>query len=266
MKTCSELFVSRQSVKKKAGFKHSTYPTIPKRSKIAALDFTTAELSGRGHMDTESAYKEYFSLLLAGDKANCARLTQKLIDEKIDLETLYMSFFKRSLYEIGDLWEKNKISVATEHLCTSITEYLMTLAHPVIFGIARTGKKAVVSCVANEYHQVGGKMVADVLELSGWDAYFLGADTPVKDLIAMINEKKPHLLCLSLSVYFNIHHLTEAVRKVRERWTELPVWIGGKAFEYGARTIFDSYEKVRIVNSLTELKSLLLAFEDHRGE
>jgi hypothetical protein len=27
--------------------------------------------------------------------------------------------------------------------------------------------------VANEYHQIGGKMVADIFELNGWRGYFV---------------------------------------------------------------------------------------------
>jgi MerR family transcriptional regulator, light-induced transcriptional regulator len=216
-------------------------------------------------MMTDSAYKEYLSLLLAGDRFNCAKLTQKLIDEKIDLEVLYASLFKRSLYEIGDLWEANKISVATEHMCTSITEYLMTLAYPLMFGRECAGKRAVVSCVANEYHQIGGKMVADMLELSGWDAYFLGANLPTQDLISIIDEKKPHLLCLSLSVYFNINNLMDAIKKVGEKWPELPIFVGGKALDFSAQSIFDPYKNVKFVRSLSELRNQSKVLEDRHA-
>jgi methanogenic corrinoid protein MtbC1 len=216
-------------------------------------------------MVSESLYREYLSFLLEGNKSGCARIVQALITNKIDLEILYIDLFKRSLYEIGDMWTANKVSVATEHLCTAMTEGLMTLAHPLIFSQVNAGKKAVISCVANEYHQIGGKMVADVLELYGWDTYFLGANVPVEHLIVMLDDKKPDLLCLSMSVYFNMNNLDRAIRKVRESYPELPIFVGGKAFEFVTEKVVDPYKNVKLIHSLPDLKYQLLTFGDSRG-
>ncbi len=217
-------------------------------------------------MISEPLYKEYLSLLLEGNKSGCARIVERLMAEKIDLETLYLSLFKRSLYEIGEMWVANKVSVATEHLCTAITEGLMTQAYPLIFNQAHTGKRAVIACVANEYHQIGGKMVADVLELHGWDTYFLGSSVPVDGLMAMIQEKKPHLLCLSLSISSNIDSLERAIMRVREKWPELPIFVGGKAFEFLAPTVLDLHKNVKLLGSLQDLKFQLMTFGEARGK
>ncbi len=97
----------------------------------------------------------------------------------MELKSLYMDLFQRSLYAVGELWELNKISVAREHLATAITESLLNLVYPRLFENTPTGKKVVVSCAANELHQIGGKIVADFFELNGWESHFLGANTPV---------------------------------------------------------------------------------------
>ena len=60
-------------------------------------------------MINEDIYKEYFSFLLQGDKKACTRIVQRLIDDGIELKTLYLDLFQRSLYEIGELWETNQI-------------------------------------------------------------------------------------------------------------------------------------------------------------
>lgn len=216
-------------------------------------------------MISDSLYQEYLAFLIEGNKSACAKIVQRLIAEKIDLETLYIDLFGKSLYEIGDLWVANKVSVATEHLCTAITENLMTLVHPLIFNQVYTGKKAIVACVANEYHQIGGKMVADVLELCGWDTYFLGANVPVEDLLFMIDEKRPRLLCLSLSILFNMHNLDRVIRKVREKRVDLPIIIGGKAFEFATDKVVAPYHNVKLVNSLQDLKYELLTLGDSHG-
>lgn len=38
---------------------------------------------------------------------------------------LYETIIKKALYEVGELWEYNKISVATEHLASAIVEGIL---------------------------------------------------------------------------------------------------------------------------------------------
>ena len=125
-------------------------------------------------MIEERLYQDYLKALLAGKRKQCRDMVQGLLDANIELKTLFTNLFQRSMYEVGELWENNRITVANEHLATSITESLLNLTYPVLFAADRSGKKAVISCSANEFHQVGGKMVADIFELNGWDGHFLG--------------------------------------------------------------------------------------------
>lgn len=216
-------------------------------------------------MISEPLYREYLALLLEGNKSECARIVGGLIAQKIDLETLYTFLFKRSLYEIGDMWADNKVSVATEHLCTAITEGLMTQAYPIIFSQARNGKRAVVACVAKEYHQIGARMIADILELYGWDTYFLGSNVPLEGLIKMIEEQRPDLLCLSLSLSENFQSLDSTIAEVRVKWAGLPIFIGGKAFEFLPSTILAPYKNVKLVTSFQDLRLQLPALGEGRG-
>jgi methanogenic corrinoid protein MtbC1 len=54
-------------------------------------------------------------------------------------------------------------------------------------------------------------MIADIFELNGWDGYFLGANMPVHELIKFIDDKKPDLLDLSLSIYFQSKPLSRSI-------------------------------------------------------
>ena len=86
-------------------------------------------------------YPEYLNSLLNGEKSRCKEIVDQLIRTGIGLKELYFGLFQKSLYEVGNLWEANRISVATEHLATSITSSLMTLAYPLIFSSEKNGKK-----------------------------------------------------------------------------------------------------------------------------
>jgi methanogenic corrinoid protein MtbC1 len=203
-------------------------------------------------------YDEYFNHLLDGNKSACAGVVNHLLTNSIDIMDLYTLYFQQSMYKIGELWEFNKISVAKEHLATAITESMMSLVYPKIFGAEHNGQKVIVSCPVNEYHQIGPKMVADVFELHGWDGYFLGANNPDDELFRLIEEKKPDLLALSLSIYFNLPSLIKVIEKVKNTYPNLPIIVGGQAFRWsGAKplnqfTAIDYIEDAKMLNSFIE--------------
>jgi methanogenic corrinoid protein MtbC1 len=122
---------------------------------------------------TDPIYNAYLAALLAGDRAGCTAIVQELNNADIPLKDLYLNLFQRSLYRTGELWEHHKVSVSVEHLATAITERLLTLVEPKIFSGQYRDQSVIVACVADEYHQLGARMVADLFELHGWRGYFL---------------------------------------------------------------------------------------------
>ena len=206
----------------------------------------------------ENIFSEYLTYLLDGDKNNCHRILISLIESEMDVREIYLRLIQDSMYKVGDLWEFNKISVATEHMATSITESLMALFYPLIFSSERTGKSAVISCVANEYHQIGGRMVADIFELNGWDGYFIGANSPITDMLDIISQKQPDLVGLSLSIYFRLPELAKTIESITEIYPDLRLLIGGQAFRWGGMDILNRYNNVEYISSLNELESIII--------
>ena len=210
-------------------------------------------------MITEDLYEKYLTQLLAGQRGHCGHIVQRLMDGGIEVKALYKDLFQRSLYTVGELWEQNRISVAKEHLATAITEGLLNLTYPRLFesDVRKPGHTVVISCAANEYHQVGGKMVADIFELNGWDAHFLGANTPVDHMLEYIEEIKPELVGLSLSVYFNIASLKTGIEAIRTNFNNLDIVIGGQAFRSGGAQIIKRYNGTEYIPTLDELEAAI---------
>ena len=203
----------------------------------------------------EEEYRRYLAALLAGDHRQCRAIFESILEGGIALRGIYQDLIQRSLYEVGALWEVGRASVATEHLATAITESLLSLIYPRLFNRPHLGKSAVVTCVANEYHQVGGKMVADVFEMSGWRGYFLGANTSIEDLLDFIRDKAPSVVAFSLTVYFNLETLLEAASAVRTAFPSIPILAGGQAFRLGGRSRIEEIPGVRCIASLDSLES-----------
>jgi len=208
-------------------------------------------------MISETIYRDYLGALLAGKLSECKRLVQELIDADIELRHLYSHLYQRSLYEVGERWETNQITVANEHLATSITEHLLGLSYPIVFGTERIGKSAVICCIANEFHQIGGKMVADILELNGWDGHFLGANTSIEDVLQTIQQEQPDLVGLSLSILSNLGSLKRAIEAIKADFPNTEMILGGQAFRWGGTDISRRYPGTEYISSLDELEKLI---------
>ena len=210
---------------------------------------------------TATVYQRYLAALLAGERAECTRIVQDLVAAGVGLKELYVQLFQRALYQVGELWEHQRISVAVEHLATAVTERMLTLVQTQAFSGPPRDRTIIVACVADEYHQLGGRMIADFCELRGWRGYFLGANTPLPDLLKLIGERRPNLLGLSLSIYFNLPALLQALDAVTGRYPDLPVLVGGQAFHWGGLAAVQGYPNVSHIASLAELEERLLAHE-----
>jgi len=209
-------------------------------------------------MIEEPLYQQYLSALLAGDRPHCEESVHRFLEKNIPVETLYMDLFQKSLYRIGELWEQNQISVAVEHLATAITEHLLSLVYPrLLAGREPNNRRAVISCSVNEYHQVGARMIADIMESRGWNVWFLGANTPLNDMMRMMQEKKPAVLGLSISIYFNMAALVKVIEAVRAHFRNIDIIVGGQAFRWGGGEMIKPFAGIHVIpNSEALIKTL----------
>lgn len=206
-------------------------------------------------------YERYLMALLSGERAECAEIVQKLMTSGVSLKGLYVDLFQRSMYEVGELWENQKISVAVEHLATAITQRMLTLVQAGAFAGPPRDRSIIVACVADEYHQLGGRMIADLCELRGWRGHFLGTGASVADLLKAIEQRRPTLVGLSLSLLANVSALEKALDGVNGAYPELPILVGGQAFRWGAASAAQKYRNVTNVTSLDGLEERLSAYE-----
>jgi MerR family transcriptional regulator, light-induced transcriptional regulator len=204
-------------------------------------------------MISQEIYDKYKIALLSGDRKLCTQIVNELIENKTEIKIIYEDLFQKSMYDVGTLWERNKISVAVEHLCTATTETLMNLIYPHLFSSEKLNKKALVTCTPGEFHQIGAKMVADFFELHSWNSYFLGANTPSKDFLNYVAEIKPDLIVISASISFNLGNLEKLILEIINRFPNQKIIIGGQAFRWGGELQFDKFDNVQIIKSLSEL-------------
>jgi len=206
----------------------------------------------------EKTYQNFFSHLIKGSRLECADIAVNEFKRNVPVKHIYIQLFERALYKVGRLWEFNKISVATEHMCTATTEFLMNLLYNDIISKNRLDKKVIVSSVENELHQVGAKMVADIYEINGWNSFFLGANTPLNELIRFAGEIRPDNIALSLSVYFHMEYLEKMIVSIMDAFPGTKIIVGGQAFCHGGKSIVEKYQSVKYISSLDDLEKFII--------
>lgn len=170
---------------------------------------------------------------------------------------MYEQLIRKSLYEIGELWENNKISTATEHLASAIIEAILNEIYPEITSTDKNGKKVVLTCIENEMHQIRIKMVNDVFEMNGWRTYFLGIKIPIGSLIRFTKEIQPTLLAISVSLYFHLPDLEKMIQQINNLFPELKILVSGQAFRHGGIEVISSYKNVVYLPDLNSLNNYL---------
>ncbi|RMG92383.1 MAG: hypothetical protein D6706_16930 [Chloroflexi bacterium] len=145
---------------------------------------------------------------------------------------IYLHVFQPVLYEVGCLWQINQITVAREHYCTAVTQFIMSQLYPYIFNTPRIGRTMVAACMGGELHEVGIRMVADFFEMAGWDTYYLGANVPPTDIVEIIATQNASILALSTTLMPHLHHVTQTIAAIRQHphTQHVKILVGGYPF------------------------------------
>ena len=159
--------------------------------------------------------REYLETLLSGNRGNASRLILAAADNGMTVKDIYLHVFQPAQYEIGNLWQTNKISVAQEHFCTAATQLIMSQLYPRIFSGNKSGGTIVATCVSGELHEIGVRMVADFFEMDGWNSYYLGSNMPFPDIVDAVATHKADVLAVGVTITRHVPEVEQLIRAAR---------------------------------------------------
>lgn len=183
-------------------------------------------------------------MLIKGSYMEASRYIRSFVKDKDSLFDVYLNIIQPAMYTVGNMWEKNEISVSHEHLATSIVMRILSSFYE-RYVLGKSYKyKVVIAASVNEYHEIGARMVSDFLESNGYDVKYLGTNVPLDDLVKILIEDKPKVLGLSISMSYNIGLVIETISKIREtpELKNLKILAGGYAFSYADKTTLGDFD------------------------
>ncbi|UMZ73684.1 cobalamin-dependent protein [Natranaerofaba carboxydovora] len=179
-----------------------------------------------------SLMESYLQALLECNKEKAINLIHEAIKEGISLEDIYLYVFEPALKKIGYLWEKAEVTVDEEHYCTELTKQLMSRFFSYMNKNSTKNYTVVSVSASGESHDVGLRMITDILELDGWNAYYLGPNTPTENIINAIANNKAEILAVSVTMLNHIETAKNLIEAVRNNPNSqgVKILVGGKAF------------------------------------
>jgi methanogenic corrinoid protein MtbC1 len=177
---------------------------------------------------------DYLENILKGNRNKSLSLILDEVNRGVHVKEMYLQVFQPVQYEIGRLWQTNKISVAQEHYCTGATQLVMAQLYPFLFTGKKKSRKMVTTCVPGELHEMGARMVTDFFEMEGWDTYYLGANMPIDGVIRFISDVKPQCLGISATMTFHVSAVEEMITRIRSApdiSPDLKIMAGGYPFK-----------------------------------
>ena len=201
---------------------------------LERLAETTAESPSHLPQDGASTgiAKQYLRLLLACQRNAATRLILEAVDSGMAIRDVYLQIFQPCQRELGRLWEAHQIIAAQEHYCSAATQLIMSQLAPRLFASRKNGRRAVITCVADETHEIGPRMVADLLELAGWDTIYLGGNVPISDVVQVLVEHRADLLAASATMTYHLSAVIDLIAAVRAQpaCAGVKVMVGGRLF------------------------------------
>jgi methanogenic corrinoid protein MtbC1 len=203
----------------------------------------------------ESHFLDFYNNLVDGNKDKCSDIVQLLINEGADLKNIYVDLFQKALYRIGKLWDHNELTIPEEHMATQITESLIAKFAPP--SPVNYDRKAVVTCIDKEFHEIGPRMVSYVFEMNNWRTYFLGASVPTKEIVKYVKQVDPDVVALSFGLYLNLGRFLELIDHLTKFFPNKKIIVGGQALKENSDNVLKKYPNALYVPSIHELDEYL---------
>ncbi|NQV39356.1 MAG: cobalamin B12-binding domain-containing protein [Nitrosopumilus sp.] len=201
---------------------------------------------------TKKSKEHLYKKLTEGNIEECVKIYQDYT-KIFNPADFFDKILKQVMTDIGEDWASNKISIATEHVASNIAQ---TLVKIIMDGVSvSANKKKILICVpVGEEHHLGCDVLETYLSIKGFKVYNMGTSIPSESIINFIENNKPDMVFISITLTDNILAGQRLVRKINDA-CKIPILIGGYAMQTEKIPKFDG--KVISELNLEELAKII---------
>ena len=201
---------------------------------------------------SKKSIKQLYKKLTDGDIQRCIQVYDDYI-KIFNSADFFDKILKPVMYQIGDDWANNKINIATEHVASNVAQTLVKIIMDKVttFG----NKKKILLCVpVGEEHHLGCDVIETFLTSKGYKIFNMGTSIPSESILRFIEDDKPDLVMVSITLEDNLKAGQRLIRKIKDRF-KVPIVVGGYALEQEKIPKFDA--EVFANTTLNDLPKLI---------
>jgi len=203
-------------------------------------------------------YNKFISLLEEENKNQAVLFAMQLLENgTLTIEALYQELLAPSLLDFKCKSDDQEVCIWKEHYRTSIIRTILESSYLYIIKrlekVKKINKKIVVLTPAFEYHEIGAIMVTNYLLLEGFDASYIGANTPKDEILSAIRAYAPDYIALSVTNSYNIVITKQITDEIKRFYPNVGIVLGGQAFVH--QHAVESLKYDYLLQSLDDIKS-----------
>ena len=178
--------------------------------------------------------------------------------ENFSTVEFFDKIIKPILYDVGDRLKQNKLLIGTEHVISNRinTVIKQTITHRK----KRTNYKILICNPTGERHNIACNILESVLINNGFNVFNISPSTPSEDVLQYIDEIKPNLILISITLPNNIKAGINLVERTSNS-CKIPIIVGGQAInsknsnKFLSATVMDSNNSFnQIVKKITMIQ------------
>ena len=188
----------------------------------------------------EAIYKQFSIFFEEENKEKAVKYILEMLQAgEIDVIDLYTKILTPVLNNMTCRLEDKRICIWKEHVKTAIVRTIVENCYPYVIrkrnelDYTKHGVAAIL-CPPEEYHDLGARMVADFFTIGGYEAIFVGSNTPYQDFYNAVHVIRPEVVAISISNYYNLVAAKKMIEELKKALDyPLKIVVGGYAFHDG---------------------------------
>ena len=183
-------------------------------------------------MINESFLQRYMRSLLTGDRAGCRTVIEEILQNGKPVTAVYMDVIWPIMLEIDKMYRAHKITSIQEHLATRINRTIVDQLQNKLPRKSEQSKNVVICTASNESGELGGQIIADMFESSGWCVRFLGGGLNNDEILDFVHEFSPDILVIYGTIPQQAPVIRQIIDKIREinAWPDMKIMLSGGVF------------------------------------
>ncbi len=176
----------------------------------------------------------YLEAILDSRSGDALRLILQQLQNRAPVRDLYLHVLRPATSRIGHMWHRGEITVSDEHMATATTQLVLSaLRMHFPKDVMRHGSRVVLATLSGDYHEIGLRMAADLLEMDGWEVRYLGTNMPGDEIIEYLQREPSHLLTLGVGSCLKLRATGEMIQSLNAGLSDARprVLVGGPPFE-----------------------------------